>query len=137
MKKSAECRILSQSVAGELTPPQLKAVAALVYCASIEEAASEAGVSRSSVHRWLRDDDAFARELRKARAVMFDEALAELQDTTREGVRVLRELLKSRHEGIRLRAAGLALAASMRAREVIELSERVRKLEDIIGGGLQ
>lgn len=133
MKKSAECPKLSQSVAGELTPPQLKAVAALVYCASIEEAAREAGASRSSLHRWLHEP-AFAAELRKARAAMFDEALAELQDATREGVRELRLLIKSKHEGVRLRASALVLAAGMKARESIELAERVRVLEEIIQG---
>jgi len=125
---------LSENGAGELTPPQARAVAALVLCESIEAAAAECGTSRSTIHRWLHDP-AFARELRKARAAMFDEALAELQDATREGVRELRMLLKSKHEAVRLRAAALVLASSMKARESIELAERVRVLEELMSRG--
>ena len=125
---------VTQIVARELSGPQLKTIASLVSANSIEEAAKTARVSRSTVHRWLQEES-FRAELARARARLFNETMARLQSATAASVTVLGELLKSKHEGIRLRAAGLILGTGLRAREVVDLGERVRRLEGLVAGG--
>ena len=125
---------VSQIVVRELSGPQMKTIACLVAANSIEEAAKAARVSRSTVHRWLQEE-AFRAELGRARAALFNETMARLQSATAASVTVLGELLKSKHEAIRLRAAGLVLGTGLKAREVIDLEERVRRLEALLAGG--
>lgn len=125
---------VTQIVARELSGPQLKTIAALVAANSIEEAARVSRVSRSTVHRWLQEE-AFRAELARARATLFNETMARLQSATAASVIVLSELLKSKHEAIRLRAAGLVLGTGLKAREVIDLEERVRRLEGLVEDG--
>jgi hypothetical protein len=124
---------MPQIATRELTGPQRRTVAALLTAGSIEAAATAAGVSRNTVFRWLQED-AFRVELARARARLFDETMMQLQEVMRESVRVLAGLLKSRNEGVRARAAGLALGLGMKAAEAVDLSERVRRLEDINEG---
>lgn len=117
----------------ELTGPQRRTVAALLTAGSIEAAADAAGVNRNTVSRWMQED-AFRVELARARARLFDETMMQLQEVMRESVRVLAGLLKSKSEGVRSRAVGIALGLGMKATEAIDLGERVRRLEDINAG---
>lgn len=133
MKKREKCPEASRTVPAGLTGPQLRTVAALVAAGSIEGAAREAHVGRSSIYRWM-GDSAFVDEVAKARTALFNETLAQLQDTSGKAVRVLAELLASKQEGVRLRAAAIVLSVAMKARESVELAERVRRLEEIIEG---
>jgi hypothetical protein len=116
-----------------LTGPQRRTVAALLTAGSIEAAADAAGVNRNTVSRWMQED-AFRVELARARARLFDETMMQLQEVMRESVRVLAGLLKSKSEGVRSRAVGIALGLGMKATEAIDLGERVRRLEDINAG---
>ena len=117
----------------ELTGPQRRTVAALLTAGSIEAAADAAGVNRNTVSRWMQEDP-FRVELARARARLFDETMMQLQEVMRESVRVLAGLLKSKSEGVRSRAVGIALGLGMKATEAIDLGERVRRLEDINAG---
>lgn len=120
----------------ELTGPQIRTVAVLVTASSIEEAAQEARVARSTVHRWLQDAG-FREALRRARATMFDETMGRLQSATAQSVTALCDLLKSSEEAIRLRAALGILGLGLKAREVIDLAERIQRLEEIIEEGMK
>lgn len=125
---------VSQIVLHELSSQQFKTITCLVAANSIEEAAHEAHVSRSSIYRWLQEEG-FCIELSRTREALFNETMARLQSATAASVTVLGELLKSRHEAIRLRAAGVILGTGLKAREIIDLGERIRRLEELVNGG--
>jgi len=124
---------MSQDGSSKLTEPQLRAVACLVLASSVSAAAKEAGVGRRSITRWLQED-AFRAELERTRAIIFNEAMGRLQDVMAESVSVLARLLRSKDHGIRLSAARAALSLGLKAKEYVDLAERVKRLEDIIEG---
>jgi hypothetical protein len=49
----------TESVSADLPPQQTRALAALLGGATITAVADSAGVDRTTVHRWLRDDPGF------------------------------------------------------------------------------
>src|ERR671919_2749308 len=51
----------------ELSPSQITAIAAITSGATITEAASKAGIDRSAIHLWLRQDAVFVAELNRAK----------------------------------------------------------------------
>lgn len=59
----------AQQNATELSDKQTLALSAIVAGRSITDAAIDAGVDRSTVHRWLKEDD-FAAELNRARSAL-------------------------------------------------------------------
>jgi hypothetical protein len=61
----------------DLSPSQLRALEALLGGSSVTKAGEAAGVSRESVHRWLREP-AFAEALEGAKAEMWGAAKARL-----------------------------------------------------------
>ncbi|HEY2775929.1 MAG TPA: hypothetical protein VGK20_17945 [Candidatus Binatia bacterium] len=79
---------MPQNATGRETPPQLSqqkttALEAIVMGSTVTDAARAAGVSRETVHRWLRDDyefqaerNAAVRELRTAASARMERAAA-------------------------------------------------------------
>jgi hypothetical protein len=63
------CDIVRHNATPETTttPGQLRAITALVGCATVTAAAEAAGVSRATLHRWLAGDSTFAAELALAK----------------------------------------------------------------------
>lgn len=58
--------------AGDLSTTQLAAIEALLTGATVTHAAREAGVARTTVHRWLRDDWDFQAALNRERRELCD-----------------------------------------------------------------
>ncbi len=63
----------------ELSPTQQKALSALGEGATITAAADAAGVDRTTVHRWLRDDFAFQAEWNRLRAEIRKDNVARIE----------------------------------------------------------
>ena len=63
----------------ELSSAQLTALTALATGATVTLAAGEAGVDRTTVHRWLRDDHAFQALWNRIRRDREREALARIE----------------------------------------------------------
>ena len=102
--------------ATELTVSQCSAVAALVVSSSVTDAASRAGVDRSTVHRWLADDPRFVAALNQAKRDALDAIRSQVRAGASEAVQVVRDILASHEVGpaVRLKAA-LALLQSVGA----------------------
>jgi hypothetical protein len=78
---------------GTITPTQAQALTALLERATITEAARQAAVDRTTVHRWLKEDATFIAEHNAGRAELVRRARAELRSLTGAAVAVVRELL--------------------------------------------
>jgi hypothetical protein len=93
-----------------------------------KEAAARNGVSERTAGLW-RKEPAFAARVEELRAQLLEQAMAVLVSGTTGAAAVLRKLLESADERVRLRAAQQVLEQATRLREAVTLEERVRLLE--------
>lgn len=115
----------------KLTARQTRAILALVQSPTVEDAAKQANVGRSSVYLWMRQPD-FRAKLVEARAELFRDGLDALRAATLKAVAVLGALMISRNENTRRLAAQAILALGLRAHEAVVVEDRLRHLEKII-----
>jgi transposase-like protein len=103
MKKSTQ----QNSTQSTLTPKQIEVIEALASGASVTDAARRAGVDRSTVYLWMRDDDNFEAELSLARRECADTMRARLRELAEDAVKAVRELMTGTDvsAAVRLRAA--------------------------------
>jgi hypothetical protein len=115
---------------GRLPPKQLKAVEALLVTGGVAAAATAAGVSRATLHRWLREP-AFAAAVREAEATALDELSRSLVGLGRTAVATLAKAMgdPSVPWSTRVRAADAALGRLLQLRELATLEARVSELE--------
>ena len=114
----------------QLTPEQEKLVMSLLSCSSIEKAATEAGVSRSSAYRYLKDPK-FKAELRRRRAEVADCALDGLKAYASKAVENVGELLESENESVKRKATVDVITNVLRVRELEDVEERLERLEKV------
>jgi hypothetical protein len=113
-----------------LSARQARTIRALLSESTIEGAAKAAGVSRAIIYVWEKEP-AFATALREARDAAFRSGLDELRAATSKAVRVLAGLLEAKREETRRLAATTILGLGLKGHEIIEIEERLRRLEDI------
>ncbi len=107
-------------------------VLALAAGSTHAQAARKCGVSRATITRRLADP-AFRQRVEKARGELWERSASVLAKTASEAAIVLRRLLQSDDEKVRLRAATAALEAGPRLRDQVELAATVRQLEEVVG----
>lgn len=96
--------------------------------ATAEQAAEEAGCSLRTVRRRLAGQ-AFRDRITALRGEMVARASAKLADASSEAAEALAGLLRSEDESVRLRAARAILETGSRLREMVDLEERLKALE--------
>ncbi|MDA2915403.1 hypothetical protein MYX64_00915 [Nitrospinae bacterium AH_259_B05_G02_I21] len=96
---------------GKLTPRQQRAIVSLLESPTIEAASKNAGVSRSTLHEWLKIP-AFQEELERAKRSQFQAAVGQLRSLVPEAIQGLKDLARSSSEQIRLRACVEILKAT-------------------------
>lgn len=114
-------------------------VVALAAGRTHEDAAREAGVSRSTVVRRL-EDPQFRRDVSRRRGELVDRAAGLAADKLADAVRALVGLLASPNHAVRLGACKALVGTVLQLREATELEERVVALEDAadgVGAGAQ
>jgi hypothetical protein len=105
---------------------------ALACGATVENAASSAGVSAATAYRRLKEPD-FQEELRKTKADMVTRTAAMLNAAAGEAVKTLLALQKeTTPAAARLGAARAVLELGIRLRESAELYERIGALERLL-----
>lgn len=105
------------------------AIVALLSSPTIPEAAKAAGISESSLLRWMERGD-FQRKYRAARREVIECAIASLQSAAGEAVETLRRNLRCGKPSVEVRAAATILEISIRGIELIDLEERISDLEE-------
>src|SRR5262245_41209465 len=113
-----------------LTPTQELALVALLNEPTIAAAAVTAGVSESTLYRWLREP-AFAAEYQRARREAVRQAVAQVQRVSWAAVSVLMQLMvdKTAAPSVRLNAASKILDLAIRAVELEDMEARIAALE--------
>src|SRR5262245_48277762 len=105
-----------------------QAIIALLAHPTIPGAAKAAGVSDSTLWRWLQDRD-FQSEYRQARRQMVEKAIGELQNACSEAVTTLRRNLLCGQPAVEVAAARVILDQATKGIELTDLIERVAQLE--------
>ncbi len=104
------------------------AIVALLAHPTMPEAAKAAGVSETTLWRWLQRDD-FRKKYREAQDKVFEGALGSLQGASTEAVACLRRNLASGNPSVQVQAARIILDYTIKAREMFELENRIAVLE--------
>jgi HEAT repeat protein len=105
-------------------------LAALAIGKTVQESADAAGVSARTVSRRMADPD-FCQRVAELRAETVARAASKMSDGMTEAADVLRKLLKSKKESIRLGSCRAMLEFGVRLRETIELQRRLEALEEL------
>jgi DNA-binding MurR/RpiR family transcriptional regulator len=104
------------------------AIAALLTEPTISQAAEKAGVSESTLLRWLADPP-FQAGYRAARLQVVEQAVSQLQQTTSEAVTTLRRNLTCGVPAAEISAAKAVLDFAVKGVELVDLAERIEHLE--------
>ena len=115
----------------KLSPAKRRAIAALLFEKTLQDAAQAAGVSRKTLQRWSRQPDFIAAMKETERAALADvsRALIRLAGLASSA---LEDALQDEDIRIRVRAADIVLSRLLQLRELVDLDERVSKLEEIL-----
>lgn len=118
----------------ELTTKQRKAVEALLATGEVTSAAKEVGVSRETLHRWLKQP-VFVDAVRQAEARALDDLSRMLVRMGRTAAATLAKAMNdsSTPMATRVRAADIALSRLLQLRELAVLEARVVELEQLAG----
>jgi transposase-like protein len=123
------------STESTLSPKQIQVIEALASGASVVDAARKAGVDRSTIYLWMKNDGYFGAELNVARRECVDTMRARLRELSEEAVKTVRELMTGTDvsAAVRLRAA-LSVLQSMGAMDesqgTLAMIERGRESYD-------
>jgi len=118
---------------GKVTPRQFKAIRELLASGNVTAAAGAAGVSRNTVHKWLRGDEAFQLALEEAEAEALKRLSLALVRLGKAATDTLEEAINGgagATMATRVRASDIALGRLLQLREIVDLEARVKALEE-------
>ena len=111
-----------------LTKKQIQAIPIVLEAHSITDGLKKARVAKSTFYAWLKDP-VFKTEFIRQRQEVVEFALHELKVSAGEATQVMRELLKSKNENVRLRASMGILDHVSKFIELEKIEARVDALE--------
>lgn len=113
-----------------LNAKQMRAISALLVTGNREQAAKDAGVSKTSIYRWFQDP-AFVNALHVAERDALADVSRQLVSLSRLAADTLRDAMKDPDArlGERIRAAESVLNQLLKLREMIDLETRIADLE--------
>jgi transposase-like protein len=116
------------------TPPHDEVIAALMTSTTREEAASKLGVSRSTLYRWLQQDEELKEAFRSARSTALQEGTTTLQMASYEAAAALRSLVLDTNVNphVRLGACRAILEYAYRATEVEDVRAQIEELKGLM-----
>lgn len=114
------------------------ALAALLSEPTIAQAAAKAGISESTLLRWLAEPS-FRARYRDARRQVVEQAIVGLQQAAGDAVTVLSAIAgdAAQPAGARVSAARTILDQSFRGLELVDLVERIEQLERAQNGSAE
>jgi hypothetical protein len=107
-----------------------QSIVALITQPTVELAARQAGVSYSTLNRWIRDEQ-FAAEVKAARNELLQSAIDRLKSSALEGVNVLIAIASNvaSSESARVAAAKALIDYALRVAAIEDLAARIEDLE--------
>lgn len=114
-----------------LTPRQNKAIECLLTCASVEEAAVQAKVNKTTIYRWVQQKP-FSSELRRRQRLVLDVVVSSLSAMATDATAAYRDALHDENISTRLRAAESLFSHLLKLSEVVTLAQRVEELEELL-----
>lgn len=111
-----------------LTEKQRTVITKVIGARTITDGLRKAGVSKTTFYDWLRDDD-FKQEIERQRREVTKQAFDDLRAGLTEAITVLRALLQSKEESIKLRAATTIVENVLKSIELTEMEDRICRLE--------
>jgi hypothetical protein len=117
----------------KLTRKQEQAIAALLKHPTVPEAAQECGVSEVTLWRWMQVPE-FNAAYRTARGALLETAITNLQRSCGKAVTVLTTIMEdaSAPASSRVTAAVKVLELTLKARQELEIEERLQALEEAL-----
>ncbi len=114
-----------------LTPPQRKAIDALLTGASVANAAKAAGIAERTLYRWLADNAHFQQRLTQAEGQVIGGVTRRLVGYADHALTTMVQIMADRTHSpaTRLRAAQAILDSMLRLRELRNIEERLARLE--------
>ena len=114
-----------------LPPRQARGVAALMAAKTVEGAAKLAQVNSRTMRRWMRQAD-FKAAVEAERRTMFSKAIDVLRVAASEAVAALRDVLADPEcaQAVKVQAASAILTHCFRGVELVDVLERLNKLEE-------
>ncbi len=114
-----------------LTKKQEAAIAALLSTSVMKDAAAQVGISDVTLWRWLQLPE-FEAAYRAARRQVVEQAISKLQGATKYAVATLGKNLSCGNPAVEVRAASIILEQAVKGVELIDLQERVERLETLL-----
>ena len=110
---------------------QEQAIAALLECQTVKQAAERAGIGESTLRKWLRVPE-FEQAYRQARRDCVDRAVARLEKGFEFAIAVLQKVAgdTNARSYARVAAARGLIDSSFRAIELYDVTERLRRIEE-------
>ena len=119
------------SLSEHLTQRQLSVLPYLLRPGTLTSKAKAAGIGRTTLYRWLEDDN-FRASLQLLRQATFEVAQTELQAMSFEAAEVLRNALHSGDEALNLKAAKTILDQSQYAQHSFQVRKRLDTLDEAV-----
>ena len=98
---------------------------------SLAEGARRASISRTTIYKWMEDDD-FRAELCRVRAEMADLAQAEMQGLMLKAAAVVDQALDGDISPVQLRAALGAINVALKVRYGLSVERRLNRIDDAL-----
>jgi len=114
-----------------LNNKQLRAIPILIASDTVEEAAQQIGVARTTLYGWMEKDE-FDQAVKVARRKLLDKSLNKLTNVSMKAVNTLEKLLDAESEAVRRAAANDVLNHSLKYRELSEIEERLESVERLV-----
>lgn len=111
-----------------LSPKQQKAIASMMVCSTIAEAAKHSGIGERTLYRWLKES-AFADGLKEAQAEALASAVRMLTSNMGAAAGVIRDTMTDGTPALKLRAALGLIGVLPGLREQVSFEERLAALE--------
>lgn len=117
----------------KLTQKQELVISALLQSPNMTEAAKAAGISETTLWRWLKNDD-FKLAYAAARREAVQQAVVQVQRASCEAVRTLKDVMADSEApaSSRVAAAKAVLEMSLKAVETEDLERRIVELEKAV-----
>ena len=127
----------TKDASDKLSDAQMRAIGALLTTRTIKEAAESAHVGRTTLFRWLREDEDFRRCLHAARRNALGQATSRLQQMAISSVDSLQQIIADDKSSAASRVSGIRtnLDYAYRAIELEDIEERLTRIEEAIAGG--